>query len=333
MSEKPVMFISHKHVDSAIADVLRNFINISSGGRVEVFQSSSPLATSPKVGRSLTQELKKVLRDASVVILLYTDQDQDWTYCMWEMGVASHPEIPETRIILFQCSSSAPALFADQVNVNARNAVDIQKFVDDFLTSKDFFPEWGKTVTDFQSHGQEVASAAADLCQKLQPVLPVAFKNAIDWPAYPFLQIELSLEQVKLIQDAKPEERLKVAQSIILKEGTIIDADKFCEQLFGMPSFPTDIKLGDLIENWKSSAVADTNWVDALCSQITDGAMWKFPKPVLGIMQGVNDQNWYAPQLIRVRKISVRNCMQFDVYFLKIIPSLVKQILPAITAD
>ncbi|MCY7420793.1 MAG: toll/interleukin-1 receptor domain-containing protein [Chitinophagaceae bacterium] len=333
MSEKPVLFISHKHVDSAIADVLRNFINIYSGGRVEVFQSSSPVAASPKVGRSLTKELKKVLRDASVVILLYTDQDQDWTYCMWEMGVASHPDTPETRIILFQCSSSAPALFADQVNVNAKNVVDIQKFVDDFLTSKDFFPECDKAVTDFQSHGQEVASAAADLCQKLQPVLPVAIKNAIDWPAYPFLQIELSLEQVNLIQASKPEERLKVAQSIILKEGTIINADKYCEQLFGMPSFPPDIKLGDLIENWKSSVNADTNWVNALCSQITDGAMWKFPKPVLGIMQGVNDQNWYAPQLIRARKIDVRNCMQFDIYFLKIIPSLLKQILPAITAE
>lgn len=333
MNEKPVVFISHKHVDSAIADVVRNFINLSSGGRVDVFQSSSPMATSPKVGRSLTQELRKVLRDASVVILLYTDQDQDWTYCMWEMGVASHPDIPETRIILFQCYSSAPALFSDQVNVNARSAVDIQKFVDDFLTSKDFFPDYDTAITEFQSHGQEVASFAADFFQKLQSVIPVILKNAIDWPAYPFLQIELSLEQVALVQAAKPEARLKVAQSIILKEGTIINADKYCEQLFGMPSFPPDIKLGDLIENWKSSEVADTNWVDALCSQITDGAMWKFPKPVLGIMQGVNDQNWYAPQLIRVRKISVLNCMQFDVYFLKIIPSLLKELLPTITTD
>ena len=31
---------------------------------------------------------------------------------------------PQTKIILFQCSSSTPSLFNDQVNVNARDQVD-----------------------------------------------------------------------------------------------------------------------------------------------------------------------------------------------------------------
>ena len=46
--DKPVLFISHRHDDRAIADVLRRFIEARTGGRVRVFQSSSPGAKGPK---------------------------------------------------------------------------------------------------------------------------------------------------------------------------------------------------------------------------------------------------------------------------------------------
>ena len=37
--ERPLLFISHKHTDKRIADILSNFISTYSGGRVAVFQS------------------------------------------------------------------------------------------------------------------------------------------------------------------------------------------------------------------------------------------------------------------------------------------------------
>jgi hypothetical protein len=165
-STKPIFFISHKHADSNIADVIRSFITMSTGGRVTVFQSSSAWADSPKVGRNLNKQLRETLWKTSVVILVYTAPDQDWNYCMWECGVASHPQSPDTKIILFQCAGSSPSLFSEQVNVNVRNLVDIQKFTDELLTAPDFFPGFGGPITEFQSHGQEVASAAADFYQK-----------------------------------------------------------------------------------------------------------------------------------------------------------------------
>jgi len=42
---KPLVFISHKHINKAIADIMRQFIISSTGGNVEVFQSSSEQAT------------------------------------------------------------------------------------------------------------------------------------------------------------------------------------------------------------------------------------------------------------------------------------------------
>jgi hypothetical protein len=328
-NSKPLLFISHKHDDSKIADAIRIFVSMSSGGRVDVFQSSTALADSPKAGRSLTKQLRDTLMRASVVILVYTAQDKDWTYCMWECGVASHPQDPEgldTRIILFQCTGSSPALFADQVNVNTRNLVDIQKFTDDFLTSPDFFPGLGRAVTDFQSHGPEVASAAADFCQKLQPVLPPEKEDpSIEWPAFPYLQFELDFKDVELIKKSGPKNRAE-AYNVIQEKCVISSADKYGEQLFGVPSFPSDMSFKQLADNWRENYPdSQSKWVEALSGQIMDGAMWRFSKPVWKLMQGLNDDCWYAPIMNRVRKIPAQQLMQFDIYFYKFDVDLQKQ--------
>ncbi|MDQ6812642.1 MAG: hypothetical protein M3040_02710, partial [Bacteroidota bacterium] len=253
----------------------------------------------------------------SVLILLYTDHEQDWNYCMWECGVASHPESPETKIILFNCNASSPGIFADQVSVNLRNLVDIQKFTNDFLTSPDFFPGYNRAITNFQKNGSEVASSAADFCQKLQEVLPVPPPAySVDWPTFPFLQLQLNSKEVEAITKAKPIERLQIASELILRESKITAADKYCEQLFGMPNFAPDMPFSKLVDSWKETfANSQSKWVESLCTQVTDGAMWKFPKPVVGMMQGLTDDNWYSPILIRVRKIPSDGNMQFDIYF------------------
>jgi hypothetical protein len=119
---------------------------------------------------------------------------------MWECGVASHSQSPDAKIILFQCTADSPDVFADQVNVNIRNLVAVQKFTDEFLTAPDFFPGLEGPLTHFQPHGKEVASAAAELCHKLHPVLPPEKADpSVEWPVYPFLQFELSFPDVELI--------------------------------------------------------------------------------------------------------------------------------------
>jgi hypothetical protein len=326
---RPLLFISHKHTDSKIADVIRTFVTMSTLGYVDVYQSSTAWAQGPEVGRSLNKQLREKLWKASILILLYTDAEKDWNYCMWECGVASHPESPETKIILFNCNLSSPGIFADQVSVNLRHLVDIQKFTNDFLTSPDFFPGYNKAITNFQKNGQEVASAAADFCQKLQEVLPVPPPEyAIDWPAFPFLQLQLQAKEIEAISKAKPVERLQIASELILKDGTITAADKYCEQLFGMPNFAADLSLIKLVDSWKETFTnSQSKWVETLCSQITDGAMWRFPKPVIGIMQGLADDNWYTPILTRVRKIPSDGSMQFDIYFYKFIADHQKHVI------
>ncbi|MBD1860077.1 MULTISPECIES: hypothetical protein [Trichocoleus] len=319
-NSKPTLFISHKHVDSKIADVIRLFISDRSGGRINVFQSSSPWADGPKSGSNLNQQLKKALWETDVLILLYTHLDQDWSYCMWECGVATHPKSPDTKIILFQCSGSSHNLFHDQVNINVRSLVDIQRFTNEFLTSSDFFPDRSDCVTDFHPNGQEVIAAAARFFQDMQQVLPPEREElSEEWPAYPFLQLEITLQQAKQVCQAWEEQTIQDVNEIIQNNCLISESDKYCEQLFNVPSFERGSKLNDLITLWREAYPhSQSQWVEGLCSQILAGVRWQFPRPVWRLMQTPNGA-WCAPMLNRVRRIPSQQCMQFDIYFYKFI--------------
>lgn len=119
---RPLLFISHRHADQAIAEVLRKFVTDRSGGRIEVYQSSSAYADGPQVGRELHRQLKERLWAAGVVVLVYTSPDEDWSYCMWECGVASHPRAPETKIVVLQCGPRSPSVYGESVRVNAQGS-------------------------------------------------------------------------------------------------------------------------------------------------------------------------------------------------------------------
>jgi hypothetical protein len=313
------LFISHKHVDKKIADVISSFITMHSGGRVNIYQSSSPWTDAPKVGRNLNKELRETLWSTNVLILVYTTTDHDWSYCMWECGVASHPQSPDTKIILFQCGSNSPAVFTEQVNVNMRDLVDIQKFTNELLTSPDFFPGFSAAVTKFKSNGREVASAAADLFQQLEPALPPEKVDpSTEWPAYPFLQLELGFQHLEQVRKLDPKERSRKGNEIVKKECLISATDKYCEQLFGVLSFSNDMTLKQLADSWTERFPhSQSKWIQALCNQVRAGAMWNFPTASWDVMQGFNDSIWRAPVLSRVRKIPSRQCMQFDIYFFK----------------
>jgi hypothetical protein len=171
-----------------------------------------------------------------------------------------------------------------------------------------------------------VASAAADFFQKLNAVLPPEKEDpSIEWPAYPFLQLELGfthverINQLEVKEKSSPlevKERSKAAHQIIQQECVINAADKYCEQLFGVPSFPSGTKLNYLLEVWSEChPESGSKWIKALCDQILAGVVWKFPPPAWELMQGLSDSTWRAPILNRVRKIPCSQCMQFDIYF------------------
>lgn len=316
---KPQVFISHRHSDAEIANVLRVFIRDRSGGRVDVFQSSAP-GEGPRIGRELNEELIVNLRKASLVILIYTTADQDWSYCMWECGAATSRRT-KSRTVVFQCGRDIPSLFAAQVRVDVRSFNSIQNFVNEFLTSPNFFPLYGQSIAPgFHPNDSSVQEATQNLYDKLQSVIPPVDPPTVEeWFPYPFLTLELRQEQVETITRATQEKRLSATEDV-LRQAVVSNSDKEAARVFGMPNIPPTTSFATLLDNWSDVYPSiEPSWLEALARQVMVAARGQFPTLVWEIMRGCdrNDGTWYAPVLNRVRIIKASNVTQFDVYFNK----------------
>ena len=317
MARSSSVFISHRHADRRIATALRGFIDQWGRKEVSVFQSSAEEADSPRLGYTLSAELKQALWDAGVVLLVYTSDDPDWSYCMWECGVATKPTAPPTRIIVLQCGADVPRVFADQVRVDVRNRVDVGKFVKAFLTDPTFFPEAGAAVAPRLSpDGPEVAHAAADLHARLAKVIPR--REVAEWLAQPQLRLELDMADLPGMAGGTAS-RDELGQRLRVR-----DMDPRAWHIFGIASAQAIGTLGDLVRHWRQSrAEAPLGWVDDLQAQIVHGARGEVPGPGWAQLQEVDSTERYTPVLTRVRQLPAQEVLQFDVTLVPFEPARV----------
>jgi hypothetical protein len=312
-----LLFISHRHADQPITEVMRKFVSDRSGGRIRVFQSSSAVADGPRVGRELHKELKENLWAAGVVILVYTNQDEDWSYCMWECGVATHPQSPETKIVVLQCGSRPPPVYTDAVRINARDPIDIQKFTNEFLTAPDFFPYHDEAVAPgFTPNGDQVQQAARELHEALSAVLPRDADEGEDWATVPFLRLQLSFAEVDKIRELGDEEGRRSVQ----ENARVNEIDSEAKRIFGLGRIEQFAPFSKLVMAWQQGRPGESiKWVEELCEQIRVGSHWRLPHFGWQLMRSVDDADHakYSPVLSRVRSVPQQSCHQFNIYFSK----------------
>ena len=314
LQEKPLLFVSHKHADKQIATAISEFIRSRTGGRIRVYQSSSFFAEGPRVGRTLGREIRTAVAQAAVVLLVYTTPDQDWNFCMWECGIASDPETPEAKIIVFQCGSEIPTLFTDQVHVKARDLLDIQKFTNELLTDPSFLPGYSIPLTELLPQSNDIQKAATDLFADLEPLLPDPNGDA-SWNAWPYIQFEVNssiADQVKkLLQDSKREE----ANNLVGSHCAVLDQDKAAEQIFGVTELK-DFSIHKLADLWQSIHPDITpSWVQSLIDQLTAAAGSRLPSLTWAVLPDRDKSRWYAPLLVNWRRRIGNRSFDFDVYF------------------
>jgi hypothetical protein len=310
---QPLIFISHKHSDHSIATAIRSFINEQSRGTIRVFQSSDAAAVGPKVARELNQELQNALWEAKAVILVYTTEEKDWGYCMWECGVATTPGSPNTRVIVFQCSDHAPDVYSGRVRVDARTKAGLAPFVVQFMTDVDFLPDATEPITGYHQTAPEVAAATAKFHADLQAVLPVG--EGSEWPAHPFLQMQLPASSVESLKKTAAEDRIGFGKAMLEKDALITGGDSVGKKLFGLADFASNLTFGELTAHWKSVCHTEQDgWVDALAEQVLKCAMWEFPTLRWAPMQGVTGGQPHAPVVTVVRRLP-SGAIQLDIFF------------------
>ncbi len=319
MPKERSLFISHKHVDHKIANVLAEFVRERSLGRVKVHLSSDPNFEGPKIGKNLNDQLKLALRQANAVVLLYTSADQDWSYCMWECGVALDPEMEDTNILVLQCGNDVPGPFADQVRINARRRDDILRFAQMFLTEPKFFPGFDESVATFQANDPQITKAADELFSNIQTVLPPLEEEPTEeWPAWPYIKVELRLDQVDYLRNLDPRAQKDWMTEELPKLGTVAESDGRVQELFGKAKFPINLPLNQLLTYWvHGHPNLAKDWFDGLCNQLTVAALGEFPVIYWTHLAGPRGAK-YLPILSRVTRIPSQRKMQFHIYFCNI---------------
>lgn len=318
---QPLVFISHRHEDKLLADALARFLRANSLGRVNVFQSSDAKAEGPKAGAYLTEQLAAVLWKAAIVVLIYTRSDADWGWCMLECGLALHPESPNTRVLVVTCDTASPPQFEGRVTIKIKDRADVQRFANDFLTNPEFLPGFGEAVAaGFHPNDDNVVDAATRLYESLNEIeIPSGKDRPDDWPAYPFLRLQLEPEQQEQIcRDGTSQERLQTALDLLC-EATIQDADDEAGRIFGRRRPEIGTLFGDLVRAWTAEYPGATSlWLDGLAQQISKGAEWSFPPLRWELMRSMDGEDGalYAPMVNRIRRWPSKR-MQFDVYFQK----------------
>lgn len=316
---RPKLFISHKHAptDMEIARVIGDFAEAKSGARVKVHLSSSREFEGPRFGKSLNAELRAVLWKTDVLVLVYTAADQDWQYCMWECGVATDSQSPNTRIIVFQCGNDVPTPLQDLVRVNVRDRDQVKGFARQFLKEPGFFPSLEGRALSPDLRDQLVEDAGDDLVKQLEKVVPPIDEGLVaEWPAWPYLRIELPKAKVREVEQAAESERAALTQQIVREHAVVADSDARAAQLFGQAGFPPQMKFELLLRIWKDRYPdADATWFDSCCEQIMTGAGRGFPVIRWTPLREVGGDREFTPVLSRVRRAPLGQSVYFDLYF------------------
>jgi len=327
----PLVFISHKHSDRAIAETIARFIKTTTAGNVRVHLSSSPDFEGPRLGKPLNDELKRALGAAEAVILVFTSETEDWSYCMWECGIATNPNDPRpTSVVAIQCGANEPKPFGDQLRVDARNLDSVQTFVKTLLTSADFFARRDAAVTGFAAEGTEVKEFAAELHSKLDEVLPSGPGAERSMPTSPYLRLRLDDQTADQLRTSYLGDDTEKCLPI-LEAGAEIAESTGAENVFNMRLEP-GATLGDVLTAWRRDHRADgeARWFSALAEQI-EAAIVGTLRPVKWAPLATTTGRADVPYVAASRRVATG--LEFDVYVVPFAPRPIPVTDKMITVD
>ncbi|MEQ1912637.1 MAG: hypothetical protein ABMA15_27715 [Vicinamibacterales bacterium] len=298
------IFLSHKHSDARIAVELAKFLRQKSGGRVQVHLSSDSRFSGPKFGKNLNAELRTALWDTDAFVLLYTTGDQDWSYCMWECGMATDPQSPDTAVIVFQCGTDVPGPLMDTVRVNARKYDDILKFTQALFLETFFTQQTEPLCPGWKESDCE--EPARELFEVLQRVLPMHDQSEVFSP-WPSMCIEMPTESIGMLEA----ERSRAAE--IIQKTATVSGDARAAEIFGLTSFGVKRLFGDVLDQWvRQFPERPTNWLGFCCEQIAQGAARELPVVRCAPIKDSAGQAEFTPLLTLVRRVPWEGKMLFD---------------------
>jgi len=312
---RPSIFISHRHKDKKIADVFREAMEDWSNGGIKIFQSSHT-ETAIRIGDEIDDSIRKAIAESNLVLLIYTFAEDDWTWCMYECGLAQDPESLDTRIVVFQCSDLPPSPLKNLISV--RMEIDsINTLADDFHRDPDFFPRCDRAIAPNLDE-EQIEQRANELYQNLLKVVPSTRAQKLQ--RYDHITVAMPLEYLKEVQSIDSENgfssALKFAKELIVEHCFIRNVRGEPQSHFNFEKITRNMRLNSLIRRWKQeSKYSDIPWEKEVFEEMAIAMLNRKERGLSMPFNSLapNTDAWFLPVLSHVRTLPDVNLMEFDI--------------------
>lgn len=318
------IFISHKHTDREIANVIKANLKRWNIPADAIYQSSDPTGAGPIIGNPLAQDLKKALYQANAVFLVYTFADENWDYCMWECGVATdpNPDSPNTtKIIVFQATKDIPRVFNNEIRINITEKDDILKFTTQFHTQEGFYLKQSAYASDIE---QVILKERSNkLYEDLNQVIPP--HSPEERSRWDFFTLKLNSDSLQRInQEQSDDSKINTIQT----ESEVVYSFGAAPKHFNFDNFTPNLKFFDLIEQWKrwrnrrlkSSEQENIpqEWIEELCREMLRAIEKESAEPIWQLMKTPVYPTWWFYPIVNHVKIDRNGSMEFQIYMYRL---------------
>ena len=341
------VFISHRHQDAKIAEVVHDVLSNTwlRGTSAEIYMSSLPGAGRP--GADLTNFLKDKLKRTDLFLLVFTQADEDWSYCMWELGVVSGTETKPTQIIVLNCSTAEPRVRIADLSINARDEASIRNFAKPFFSE----PNWlikdestRKAASDLiqtlsEINEEGIKRRSAELHKKLMGVIPQG--EPVWQERLQHLQLTLEPEDVRCVKSFRDQaeqvehsdpqrynDLRESAKTVIRRKARVpTKSSQSCLERFGLDRAQSDTVLDHLLSSWdrefrrifRNIDDSSKRWIDDLLTDLSRATVGRISVPSPFTMPSIKagDQSELVPVVVRTRQ-RLDEGIDFFIYFFKV---------------
>ncbi|MBT8061067.1 MAG: toll/interleukin-1 receptor domain-containing protein [Gammaproteobacteria bacterium] len=314
------VFISHRHIDHAVADVFRETIETWSDGAINVYQSSHAENAS-RISADLDEAIADAIADCSIVLLIYTEAPGDLDWCMFECGLAQDPRSRDTRVAVFHTTSAPPSPLDGLISMRLEQESVLQ-FANGFHRDPQFMPDLaGALVPDISD--EDLEERAKGLYQQLCKVAP---ERARETTVYDRLTLGISYAAANKIRDHAEKGKLKdtydFASQLLPQSLVIRSSSGQPEEHFNYSDTEGSTTFGDLVERWQSDSefARNNHWPEGVYEAITRALLNRPEREVAYPFNSLttDGSNWLMPILARHRTVPFERIIEFDLLFCRI---------------
>ncbi len=312
----PKVFISHKFDDSDVASKVAKRLQTISN-ELDIYLASDPTFEGPRMGKSINMSLKKALGDTSLVLLIFSTMGKEWSWCMWECGVATNPNDPTpTTVVTLSLREEAPKPYEDALMIKASDLDSVQTFVNQLCTDKELFPKLGKPLTGRTPNDNFIEEQAKNLHKELSEFTKSSeILEESRWGGFSISMDNETAEYMKSLDSAPSGEDL----INLLEKLFVSNPISWGVKHFGYENItPGDgDSVADLRNRWKDTrgdGLKSTPWTEIIVNEIwriiTNRPTNMIWEPFKSVMQGTSDL-WVYPIVHKYRKHS-NGIIEFD---------------------